>query len=390
MATSSNYQSSSKRSRYEGKEELKQSNTSSRKIWACSNPLIGQCQEHDYNDQSMLNEKKIKSYDEEKICRQKCGLPRDLLNLVLQSTGQKERSTLRESGKSIQSLFPRKESKKEEQDRLLYNELMKQCSMSEPRTRTVNTGSPTYSSTLIDPQSEKIRHLLNNHSIDNELLFLLFLAAIENNCSILFESLIESPQSINKLTSQDLVLIIKKILDTNFSDVSYYLDGLILYRIIPLKFMQDFLETDVNTFVKYLRSKNGNADRNTIQLLFSSPVLLKRLLLLTDKEIVRNLAKIVAKELKQKISYNNILLLTMTDQISRETNKDSEKAKNILLRLKRVVDEIEGLKNSYYLFLKIAPDLISEGNNNNWPSFPNYPSLDNPEDRKYFGRLANE
>jgi hypothetical protein len=226
MATTSNYyQSTSKKPRFE------ESKSAVRKIWACLNPLIGQCQEHDYdNDHLMLNEKKIEYYDEEKICRQKCGLPRDLLNLVLQHTGQKGRSTLRESGKSIQSLFPIKESKKENQDRLLYNELMSQCFNFKKMDESKFRGKKDY----LERAQMK---LLNNHQIDKELLLLLFSAAIENNCTILFNNLLNSTNSINELIPEDWSIIVRKILDSNNSN--YFLNKLVIDKFVKLEFVRE-------------------------------------------------------------------------------------------------------------------------------------------------------
>jgi hypothetical protein len=126
------------------------------------------------------------------------------------------------------------------------------------------------------------------------------------------------------------------------------------------------LENDVDSFLNYLHNQ-GKENRFISNFLFSSPILFKQFLLSSNDKDINDLAKIVALELKQEIQRNFSILLTMIDQ-------------DISLESKRVNDYIQRLKELYNLFLEFAPDLIIGGKN--WPSFPNYPSLGDPKDRK--------
>jgi hypothetical protein len=325
-------------------------------MWTCSNPLLGQCQESIYS-REMLNEKKIKYWDDEKTCKQKCGLPTDLLNLVLESSGQKERSNFRQLGKSIVPTKFLRETEKENDMRLFHNKLMEQCRQG-------------------DAKDFEQFGLIGSRKIDKELLFLLFSAAIENNCIMLFSNLIREiayGSSVEKPIGDEWIPIIKKAAE---SKNAQYLNRLVTFSIIEPNMIRKLFENNVSYFFKYLLSRPNSP---IFDLLFSSPMLLEELLLkmLIDHTEVVYFENLFGN-LKLKIGENYYSLMEAT------TREDSDmRTREEILELK---NQMEELKNSYAVFLKVAPEIVAK-DEVAWPSFPYYPSLSREDDREFFQKM---
>jgi hypothetical protein len=295
----------------------------STKVWACSNQLLGKCQEYDYKD---LEKTKKKYWMNKEDCH--CDLPRDLSSLIFSNIDKKTRSNLRQLSTSP-LVF--EETKTEKRERELFNELMKTC------------------------DSEKIKTLPNKDLLnDREFLLLLLLSSVKRNCLELFQQLMSIP---SKLSENDLFEILKELIN-NQKDIRY----LNQFLFLPNKeILTKFFETNPSFFDKFIRD-NDTPISYIVKRIIQSPILLHRLLINEQKtKWIIDASDLLISLIKE--NYKNLAYLTEQNSSKERINRE----------ISELMKDAEQYEQDLKLFLKFNPSVLDE--ENTWPSFPNYPSL---------------
>jgi hypothetical protein len=356
------------------KEEKKEEKEQEEKLWTCSNLLLGKCEEHDYKEKKTLDENKQTYWRNEKDCRQYCGLPEDLMNIILEKSDIKTRSTFRNLAPSVRSLIPPEflmETEKEKQKRQLYNRISQSCV---DINRITSELSPNFLAMVAKKDEIKTlqEDLISNELVDRELLMMLLMKSIEDdNCFDLFVSLNNvlegDPEKLQLLTNEDWFQVLRKIIDSK--SVEKYLLEIQMQGILPIDFIRDFFFKNLSYFDKY------TVEQKTLSYLMKNIVLEKSLFLLghlleNSKFYSDYLLSDLIASLKRKIKINFFELRNAIQRVV-ENQNDAD----LIEQMNKLEKSKERYENDLLIFEEFAPTNLFE-KNELWPSFPEYPKTD--------------
>jgi hypothetical protein len=267
-----------------------------RGLWTCSNPLFGQCLDHDYKEREMLDERKIRYWPNEEDCKNSCGLPNDLVGTILSSSDEKTRSKFRELAPSIRSLIPLKflqETIDEKKKRNLLNEIVNICT----------TGLPNEEEEEVKDIKNLIIERLNGDDVTEELLTFLIIELIDSNCQNFLDRVLNPIyfDKINILTNEDWYLIIDKLLKSRNPEISkMFLSSIMERKTDAVKYL---LENNISVFNNFaellpLPFVRGQIAYNLLKFILSSPTLLSFYLLYARRS--DRFVKMLAYMLKQE------------------------------------------------------------------------------------------